>query len=303
MTVPINLLPYDIESAKNKLVVVTGSNSGIGKEIAKSFVDYGAKVIIACRNEQSASEAKEYIGLNSEFIYLDLTDVDAIYKFVDEVHTRYGNIDILINNAGVLRPPFTRTKSGLELTFAVNYIGYYSLSLLMIPLMKNVLGSRVINMSSISQYSVKYINWDNINSDKNYNKNQIYALTNLFRMMFTIELNKRLSNSNSSIVSLACHPGVSITNIVRNLPKFISNPIMVKLLNRFLFQPPDKASKPALTASLNSNIHGGDFVGLDTRKQYKGNPAIVTPNELAFDKELRLKLWDISVEITGIDLN
>ena len=159
MTVPINLLPYDIESAKNKLVVVTGSNSGIGKEIAKSFVDYGAKVIIACRNEQSASEAKEYIGLNSEFIYLDLTDFDAIYKFVDEVHTRYGNIDILINNAGVLRPPFTRTKSGLELTFAVNYIGYYSLSLLMIPLMKNVLGSRVINMSSISQYSVKSVSY------------------------------------------------------------------------------------------------------------------------------------------------
>tara|TARA_Y100000996_G_scaffold400222_1_gene370010 strand:+ start:359 stop:1420 length:1062 start_codon:yes stop_codon:yes gene_type:complete len=302
--VNVNPLSHsDIESAKNKLIIVTGSNSGIGREIAKSFADYGSKVIIACRNEQSALEAKKYIGLNSEFIYLDLSEIDTIYKFVDEVGSRYGKIDILVNNAGVLRPPLTRTKSGLELTFAVNYIGYYSLALLIIPLIRNVLGSRIINVSSISQYSVKNIDWDNINSENGYYKNKIYALTNLFRMMLTIELNKRLSNSNSNIVSLACHPGISITNIVRNLPKFISNPAIVNILNKLIFQPPDKASHSAIMASLSSDVSGGDFIGLNTRKQYKGSPLIVSPNELAFDKELRQRLWGISAEITGIDLN
>jgi len=293
----------DIESVKNKLIIVTGSNSGIGKEIAKSFVDYGAKVIIACRNEQSALQAKEYIGANSEYIYLDLSDIDTIYQFVDKVQSRYGKVDILINNAGVLRPPLTRTKSGLELTFAVNYIGYYSLSILMIPLMNSVAESRIINMSSISQYNVKNFDWDNINSDNGYNKNKIYALTNLFRIMLTVELNNRLKSKDYETISLACHPGVSITNIVRNFPKFISNPVVVKLLNKFLFQSPDKASKSALVAALNPSVNGGDFIGFDTRKQYKGSPKVVSPNQLVFDEKLRQKLWDISVEITGIELD
>lgn len=295
--------PDHIDSAKNKLVIVTGSNSGIGKEIAKSFVNYGAKVIIACRNEQSALQAKEYIGSNSEYIYLDLSDIDTIYQFVNKVKSRYGKADILINNAGVLRPPLTRTKSGLELTFAVNYIGYYSLSLLMIPLMNSVEESRIINMSSISQYNVKNIDWDNINSDNGYNKNKIYALTNLFRIMLTVELNNRLKSKDYETVSLACHPGVSITNIVRNFPKFISNPVVVKLLNKFLFQSPNKASKSALVAALNPSVNGGDFIGFDTRKQYKGSPKVVSPNQLVFDGKLRQKLWDISVETTGIDLD
>jgi len=293
----------DIESVKNKLIIVTGSNSGIGKEIAKSFVDYGAKVIIACRNEQSALQAKEYIGANSEYIYLDLSDIDTIYQFVDKIQSRYGKVDILINNAGVLRPPLTRTKSGLELTFAVNYIGYYSLSILMIPLMNSVAESRIINMSSISQYNVKNFDWDNINSDNGYNKNKIYALTNLFRIMLTVELNNRLKSKDYETISLACHPGVSITNIVRNFPKFISNPVVVKLLNKFLFQSPDKASKSALVAALNPSVNGGDFIGFDTRKQYKGTPKVVSPNQLVFDEKLRQKLWDISVEITGIELD
>jgi len=293
----------DIESVKNKLIIVTGSNSGIGKEIAKAFVDYGAKVIIACRNEQSALQAKEYIGANSEYIYLDLSDIDTIYQFVDKIQSRYGKVDILINNAGVLRPPLTRTKSGLELTFAVNYIGYYSLSILMIPLMNSVAESRIINMSSISQYNVKNFDWDNINSDNGYNKNKIYALTNLFRIMLTVELNNRLKSKDYETISLACHPGVSITNIVRNFPKFISNPVVVKLLNKFLFQSPDKASKSALVAALNPSVNGGDFIGFDTRKQYKGSPKVVSPNQLVFDEKLRQKLWDISVEITGIELD
>ena len=295
--------PDHIDSAKNKLVIVTGSNSGIGKEIAKSFVNYGAKVIIACRNEQSALRAKEYIGANSEYIYLDLSDIDTIYQFVDKVQSRYGKVDILINNAGVLRPPLTITKSGLELTFAVNYIGYYSLSLLMIPLMNTVAESRIINMSSISQYNVKNIDWDNINSDNAYNKNKIYALSNLFRIMLTVELNNRLKSKDYETISLACHPGVSITNIVRNFPKFISNPVVVKLLNKFLFQSPNKASESAIVAALNPTVNGGDFIGFDTRKQYKGSPKVVSPNQLVFDEKLRQKLWDISVEITGIELD
>ena len=248
-------------------------------------------------------QAKEYIGANSEYIYLDLSDIDTIYQFVDKVQSRYGKVDILINNAGVLRPPLTRTKSGLELTFAVNYIGYYSLSILMIPLMNSVAESRIINMSSISQYNVKNFDWDNINSDNGYNKNKIYALTNLFRIMLTVELNNRLKSKDYETISLACHPGVSITNIVRNFPKFISNPVVVKLLNKFLFQSPDKASKSALVAALNPSVNGGDFIGFDTRKQYKGTPKVVSPNQLVFDEKLRQKLWDISVEITGIELD
>ena len=158
-------------------------------------------------------------------------------------------------------------------------------------------------LSYSGYYVGENFDWDNINSDNGYNKNKIYALTNLFRIMLTVELNNRLKSKDYETISLACHPGVSITNIVRNFPKFISNPVVVKLLNKFLFQSPDKASKSALVAALNPSVNGGDFIGFDTRKQYKGSPKIVSPNQLVFDEKLRQKLWDISVEITGIELD
>ena len=149
-------------SISNKVVIVTGANSGIGFEIAKTISSKGAKVIIACRDESKGLATQEQISGNAEYINLDLRSFASIEHFSESVAARYSRVDILINNAGVMWPPFTKTSEQLELTFGVNYMGYYLLTNKMMPLLKDVRGSRVVNMSSIAHYKVNNINWDNI---------------------------------------------------------------------------------------------------------------------------------------------
>ena len=157
-------------------------------------------------------------------------------------------------------------------------------------------------MSSIAQYSVNYIDWDKINSEIHYNKRKTYELSNLFRTMFTIELEEKLRLKHYETIAVSCHPGVTLTNISRFMPKILRNPILTKIMNTLVFHTPYKAAMPALMATTSSNIKGGEFVGLNTNKQYRGSPKVVLPNQLVCDKRLREILWRKSIEVTGVDL-
>ena len=288
-------------SLKGRTIIVTGANSGIGFETAKVLASKGAQVILACRNHQKGIEAKKRIIGLVEYINLDLTNFNNIKKFCQTIHQKYEKVDILVNNAGVMFPPFTKTKENLELTFATNYIGYYLLSLQLLPMMKEVQGSRIVNVSSIAQYRINDINWESLNSKKLYRKQEIYALSNLFRIMFTLDLETRLREKKLKTVAISCHPGVALTNLTRHLPKFIGNSLLTKIVFNLFFQSPYEAAKPLLMACTEKNIQGGDFIGLDTRNQFKGNPVVVDPNPLVFNEKLRKILWKKAVDKTGID--
>ena len=292
----------EVNSIKSKVAIVTGANSGIGFEIAKILSSRGAKVIIACRNESTGLETQERIKGDSEYFNLDLRNFESIEQFYGSVKTKYTKVDFLINNAGVMFPPFTKTNEDLELTFGVNYIGYYLLTIRMMPLLRDVKGSRVVNMSSIAQYRVNNIDWDNINSQKYYNKREAYNLSNLFRVMFTLELEKKLQQKRYETIAVSCHPGVTLTNITRFMPKILSNSVFTKIMNALIFHHPAKAAMPAMMAITSSQVKGGEFVGLNTKWQHRGRPKIVRPNQLAYDTSLRKLLWRKSVEITGVDL-
>jgi NAD(P)-dependent dehydrogenase (short-subunit alcohol dehydrogenase family) len=289
-------------SISNKVVIVTGANSGIGFEIAKTISSKGAKVIIACRDESKGLATQEQISGNAEYINLDLRSFASIEHFCESVKTKHPKVDVLINNAGVMHPPFTKTNEQLELTFGVNYIGYYLLTNKIMPLLRDVRESRVVNMSSIAQYRVSNIDWDNINSERHYNKRESYDLSNLFRIMFTLALEERLRQKHYETIAVSCHPGVTLTNLSRFMPKILGNTMLTRIMNTLVFHTPYKAAMPALMAATSSNVKGGEFVGLDTTKQYRGSPKVVEPNQLAHDKSLRDTLWRKSVEITGVDL-
>lgn len=293
----------EVNSVRDKVVIVTGSSSGIGLEIAKILSAKKATVIIACRDEARGIEIHNQINGNSEYINLDLSSFESIDKFTRSVNNKFSKVDILINNAGVMGPPFSKTDEQLELTFGVNYIGYYLLTNKLMPMLKEVKGSRVVNMSSIAQYKVKYIDWENINSQIHYDRWEAYALSNLFRMMFTVELERKLREKAYQTIALACHPGVTMTNLVRYMPRVVRSSVITKLLNYLIFQTPYQAAMPALMAATSKIVTGGDFVGLDTKRQVRGSPTVVKPNELVFDRDLRNQLWNKSVEITGIDLD
>jgi len=297
-----DLSPNAFNSVRDKVVIVTGSSSGIGLEIAKKLSSLEATVVIACRDENRGVEIHNQMNGNSEYINLDLSSFKSIDRFITSINTKFSKVDILINNAGVMGPPFSKTDEQLELTFGVNYIGYYLLTNKMMPMLKEVKGSRVVNMSSIAQYKVKHIDWDNLNSQIHYDKWEAYALSNLFRMMFTVELEKKLREKSYQTISLACHPGVTITNLTRHMPRIVRSSFIAKLLNHSIFQTPHQAAMPAVMAATSTIVTGGEFVGLDTKRQVRGSPRVVEPNELVFNHILREKLWNKSVEITGIDL-
>lgn len=299
------MAPFHMEqigSVQGKIIIVTGANSGIGLAIAKILSSKDAKVILACRNESKGLETQRLIGGDSTYVSLDLACFSSICRFAEYIKATYPKIDILINNAGVMFPPFSKTNDDLELTFGVNYMGYYFLTNKLISVMKNVEDSRVVNMSSVSHYNISQINWNNINSELYYNKIEVYKLSNLFRIMFTIELEKKLRERRYETISVACHPGVTLTNISRFMPKLFSNSILATVLNRWVFHSPADAAMPAVMATAHTGIEGGQFVGLDTNKQFKGKPKIVLANELVYNKWLREKLWKESVKITGLDL-
>jgi NAD(P)-dependent dehydrogenase (short-subunit alcohol dehydrogenase family) len=297
-----NLNVNEVDSIKGKVIIVTGANSGVGFEIASILTCMGAKVIIACRNEIDGREVQNYIKGSSEYINLDLERFASIEKFSQVVGRKYSKVDILINNAGVMFPPFTKTHEGLELTFGVNYIGYYFLTNKIMPMLRDVKRSRVVNMSSIIHHRVKNIYWENINSQIYYSRSKTYALSNLFRIMFTLELEEKLRRKNYETIAVSCHPGVTFTNLYRYIPRVFRNTLLAKVMNRTIFQTPYKAAMPALIAVASSDVKGGDFVGLDSKNQFKGNPKIVQPNEIAFNEHLREKLWSESIKITGVDL-
>ena len=296
----MTLEEYNLEKLRNKVVIVTGSNCGIGFEAAKIFANHGAKVVLACRDDERGKNAEEMIGNGAKYINLDLRSFKNIDKFSDIIKSQYGSIDILLNNAGVMFPPFTKTEEGLELTFAVNYIGYFYLSLKLLNLIKNVKGSRIINVSSIAHYSAKEIDFENLNSEKNYDKASTYNMVNLLRVMFTLELEKKLREKKMETIAVACHPGVAKTNLTRHLPKFLKKGFLLNFVFSTFFMTAFEGALPLVMAATSTNINGGDFVGIDSKRQMKGDPKITQPNDLVFDDNLRIKLWDQSQKITSL---
>ena len=296
----MTLEEYNLEKLRNKVVIVTGSNCGIGFEAAKIFANHGAKVVLACRDDKRGKNAEKMIGNGSKYINLDLRNFKNIDKFSETIKSQFGSIDILLNNAGVMFPPFTKTEEGLELTFAVNYIGYFYLSLKLLNLIKNVKDSRIVNVSSIAHYSAKEIDFENLNSEQNYDKASTYNLVNLLRVMFTMELEKKLREKEMETIAVACHPGVAKTNLTRHLPGFLKKGFLLDIVFSTFFMSAYEGALPLVIAAAGTNVKGGDFVGIDSKRQMKGSPKITQPNDLVFDDNLRIKLWQKTQEITGL---
>tara|TARA_B100000029_G_C17539098_1_gene945993 strand:- start:905 stop:1801 length:897 start_codon:yes stop_codon:yes gene_type:complete len=296
----LEILKENIHNLENKIVIVTGSNCGIGFEAAKIFANQGAKVVLACRDDERGRNAEELIGNGSKYINLDLTSFKNINNFSKIIKSEFGSIDILLNNAGVMFPPFTKTDEGLELTFAVNYIGYFYLTLKLLDLIKNVKNSRIVNVSSIAHYSAKEINFENLNSEQNYDRASTYNLVNLLRVMFTMELEKKLREKEMETIAVACHPGVAKTNLTRHLPGFLKKGFLLNIVFSTFFMSAYEGALPLVIAAAGTNVKGGDFVGIDSKRQMKGSPKITKPNDLVFDDNLRIKLWNNTQEITGL---
>jgi NAD(P)-dependent dehydrogenase (short-subunit alcohol dehydrogenase family) len=272
-------------------VIVTGANSGIGRAAASAFAGAGAHVVLAVRDTDKGRAAAAGMPGETEVRQLDLASLASVREFA----TGYsGEIDLLINNAGVMAPPLGRTAEGFELQFGTNHLGHFALTNL---LLEQVTG-RVVNVAS-GAHRIGSIDFDDLNWErKSYSAWRAYGQSKLANLLFTSELQRRLEAAGSPVLATAAHPGYSATNL-----QFHSGRRALDLLsivgNRVIAQDEQAGALPTLYAAV-ADVPGDSFAGPDGLMEMRGKPKLVGRSKAARDADAARRLWDASEELTGV---
>jgi NAD(P)-dependent dehydrogenase (short-subunit alcohol dehydrogenase family) len=287
--------------ATKKIAIVTGSNTGIGYETAIGLVKNNYHVIMACRDSKKAMVAKTRILVlhpqaQIEFMTLDLSSLSYVREFVTEFKSKYGHLNLLVNNAGILIPPFQKTIDGFESQMGVNYFAHFLLTNLLFDLLDRTEDSRVVSLTSFAYKSGK-IEFDNLNSQVKYNKNAAYGQSKLAILMFTLELQRRIEKQGSKVKAIAVHPGMSKTNLGQYTPKALM--FVIRPLFSILGHSVDQAAKPTLLAALGSDVKGGELYGPTGFAGMKGKPGKIASTDAAQDARVAEKLWEVTEALTG----
>ena len=287
-----------IGDQQGRLAIVTGANSGLGYEIARVLSEKNAIVIMAVRNMDKGNTAansirEQHPKADIRVMHLDLANLESIHTFTKEFQKQYSRLDLLINNAGVMIPPYSKTTDGFELQFGTNHLGHFALTGLLLPILKNTPGSRVVNVSSMA-HRMGNIDFEDLNWEKRkYRKWKAYGDSKIANIYFTYELNRALSKDGSNPVAVVAHPGYSDTYLQRFSRLFI-------FLNRYFAQNSYMGALPIIYATLADDVKGGDFYGPDGFMEISGYPAKTQPSRLAQDEGIARKLWEKSEELTGV---
>ena len=280
-----------------KTAIVTGSNTGIGYETALDLYQKGARVYLACRSEDKAFNAIERMKAldgTGELVYghLDLASLSSVKDFSDKVLGSESRLDLLINNAGIMIPPSSKTENGFEIQFGVNFIGHFALTGHLFNLLEYTKGSRVVTLSSIAHRGA-VIDFDNFRLEKEYNNWREYGQSKLADIIFALEFEKRLRNNGCQIISLAAHPGFSKTDLQKYMDK--------DMLASLDLMTAKEGAQPTLAACLREDAKGGQYWGPDGHNEQKGKPALAKIDAAALDENLNAKLWDWAKETTGVN--
>ena len=301
-----NWTTENIERLDNESVIITGGASGIGFEAARVLANKGAQVILAVRNIEKGEKAKNQITAENHYakvsvMLLDLGDLNSIQHFAEEFKGKYEHLNLLINNAGVMIPPYKLTKDGFELQFGTNHLGHFALTEQLLPILLSTPNSRIVTVSSIASRGAK-IMFDNLDGIKGYSAMNFYRQSKLANLLFAVELNNLLKNSGAETISVVCHPGVSATNLMSRGSGKESGSIMKFLFNAYA-QPASMGALPTLFAATNKNLKGGEYIGPDGKGNHRGYPAISSEVNNLFKENVAEKLWEVSEKLTGIVYN
>ncbi|CAH1791842.1 unnamed protein product, partial [Owenia fusiformis] len=248
------------ERVPGKTFIVTGANTGIGKYTAMELARLGGKVIMACRNPESEQAKRTRFDIidtthnrNVHLKKLDLASLKSIQEFAEEINKEEDKLDVLINNAGVMRCPKLLTEDGFEMQLGVNHLGHFLLTNLLLEKLKTSAPSRVVTLSSVAHERGE-INFDDLNSSKTYHPARAYEQSKLANAMFAIELAKRLEGT--GVTSNAVHPGIVNTEIGRHMKvnkSYIAWPIIGPI--KFLFlKSPEQGAQTSLFCALDSSL-------------------------------------------------
>ncbi len=296
----------EIGELENEIVVITGANSGLGFSATKILAEHGVKVVMACRSLDKAEQAKEEIEKevdepDLEVMELDLSDLESVKSFSEEFKQKYDSLDILCNNAGLMALPRRETEHGFEMQLGVNHLGHFALTAHLIDLIVEASG-RVVNQSSMAHEDGE-IDFDDLMSEDDYSKWGAYGQSKLANLLFTYELNRRLEDKDIDVESVACHPGISDTNLFKIGPKMEHSKIKLylgQMISKIFGQSPSKGCLPMLYAATSEQIQGGEYIGPDGFKQARGYPEKQGSSEASHNEDDAKKLWERSEELIGL---
>lgn len=278
----------DLPTMSTRTVVITGASHGLGELVARELVGAGAKVVLAVRDLNKGRRVAAAIAGATDVRALDLASLGSVRAFA-EAWT--GEIDILINNAGIMQVPQARTTDGFELQMGTNYLGPFALTRLLLPYITD----RVVVVTS-DLYRSGEIHLDDLNCERRkYNPLQAYKDSKLASMLFVLELQRQLTVAGSQVRIVAAHPGSAPTGLISHVGGFAG--FVQKRISRLLGNDMEHAVLPILYAAT-QDVPGAACVGPDGFARLRGYPEIQEPTRAAKDAELAMRLWAISVELT-----
>jgi NAD(P)-dependent dehydrogenase (short-subunit alcohol dehydrogenase family) len=273
-----------------RTVVVTGANSGIGRAAARALAAKDARVVLAVRDLEKGRSASAAMTGDIEVRRLDLADLSSIRAFAEDITEP---VDVLINNAGVMIPPLSRTADGFELQFGTNHLGHFALTNLLLPRIRE----RVVTVSSTG-HKMGSIDFDDLNWErKPYRAMPAYAQSKLANLLFTAELQRRLTQAGSPVIATAAHPGMAATNLLKFDGRRRVRYRVQKAAARLLAQSDDDGALPTLYAAV-ADLPGDGYAGPGGFLEGRGAPKLVGRSAKAQDTEVARRLWEVSEELT-----
>lgn len=270
----------------DKICLVTGANSGIGKVTAKALAAGGATVIMVCRNRDKGQAARDEIvretgNENVDLMIADFSELNQIRRLASEVKAKYPRLNALVNNAGAYNDDRTLTADGYETTFAVNHLGYFLLTAELLDLLKSSAPARIVNVASDANRAGR-INFDDLSMENGYSGWRSYAQSKLANVIFTYELARRLEGT--GVTANCMHPGAVSTNIFSNVKGVAGK--LVRLFTLFM-RTPEKGADTIIWLASSPEVEGVTGKYFVDRKERASNPQ-------SYDRELAARLWEIS---------
>ncbi|MFT6269657.1 MAG: NAD(P)-dependent dehydrogenase (short-subunit alcohol dehydrogenase family) [Alphaproteobacteria bacterium] len=293
----------DVPDQTGKTIFVTGANTGLGFAAAKILAGKGARVLLGCRSLSKAQAAKDDIqkafpSADLAIIELDLGSLASIQKAAQQINQE-SRLDVLINNAGIMVPPLEYTQDGFESQFGVNHLGPFALTSLLLDKICATPNARIVSTASLAHRRGE-IYFDDINAKESYSAFKRYAQSKIANLYFGYELQRRLTAKGDKTISLVVHPGVADTELSRYIPK----PFMLFMpVLALWFNSAEQGAWPTLCAATMEGVKGGEYYGPSKRSGIAGPAIKVKSTRRSHNKEIARKLWDLSVEMTGIKPN
>ena len=290
----------DVPDQSGRTIIVTGANTGLGFEAAKVLAEKGARVLLACRDATRADAAMAAIRrvapqADLAFLPLDQADLASVRRAA-ELASAEARIDVLLNNAGVMFPPLTRTRDGFELQFGVNHLGTFALTGLLLPKLAQTPGARVVITASLAHQRGN-IQWDDLNAQRGYKRAARYSDSKLANMLHFAEMDRRLRAAGSPVTAVGCHPGVAATELMRYAGPFrVFTPLFGLFLNTAA-----QGAWPALEAATRPDVEPGAYFGPKGMGEMRGRSGLAQRSNSARDAHLARQLWDVSIAMTGVD--